>query len=114
MSARCRSWHPAQTRLAREDSSGRLPPTPFMEAHYIRNDFFLQPGQLLRGAGRLKGIPGTIVQGRYDLLCPPKHAYALSQAWPDAHLQMMETAGHCMSEPGVADAMADAVRALST
>jgi proline iminopeptidase len=94
-------------------SQERLPPTPFIEAHYIRNDFFLAPGQLLREAARLKGIPGVIVQGRYDLLCPPKNAYALTQVWPDCRLQIMEDAGHCMSEPGVAKAMAEAVRALA-
>jgi proline iminopeptidase len=94
-------------------SQERLPPTPFIEAHYIRNDFFLAPGQLLREATRLKGIPGVIVQGRYDLLCPPKNAYALAQVWPDCRLQIMENAGHCMSEPGVAKAMAEAVRALA-
>jgi len=105
---------PTQTRLAHASTAdGRLPPTPFIEAHYIRNDFFLKPGQLLRNAGRLDGIPGVIVQGRYDLLCPPKNAYALSEAWPDGRLQVMESAGHCMSEPGVADAMAEAVRALT-
>jgi proline iminopeptidase len=105
---------PAQTRLATDSSSeGRLPPTPFIEAHYIRNDFFLAPGQLLRDAGRLKDIPGIMIQGRYDLLCPPKSAFALSEVWPACRLQLMENAGHCMSEPGVADAMADAVRTLT-
>jgi len=103
---------PAQTRLD-APAEGRLPPTPIVEAHYIRNDFFLEPGQLLRDAGRLEGIPGVIVQGRYDLLCPPKSAYALQQAWPICRLRFMEGAGHCMSEPGVADAMAEAVRALA-
>ena len=104
---------PAQTRLERPAGEGRLPPTPYVEAHYIRNDFFLRPGQLLSEACRLKGIPGVIVQGRYDLLCPPRAAYALSEAWPGCRLQMMESAGHCMSEPGVAEAMAEAVRKLA-
>jgi proline iminopeptidase len=117
-----RAWHayeralsklaPAQTRLEAL-GEGRLPPTPIVEAHYIRNDFFLEPGQLLREAGRLADIPGVIVQGRYDLLCPPKSAYALQQAWPACRLQMLESVGHCMSEPGVADAMTEAVRALA-
>ncbi len=104
---------PAQTRLATPAAEGRLPPTPFVEAHYIRHDFFLKPGQLLADAGRLAHIPGVIVQGRYDLLCPPKAAYALQQAWPASQLQLMEGVGHCMSEPGVAEAMAEAVRTLS-
>ena len=94
-------------------SEGRLPPTPIVEAHYIRNDFFLQPGQLLRDARRLAGIPGHIVQGRYDLLCPPKNAYALCAAWPDCRLEIIEGAGHDMGEPGVAPAMADALRRLA-
>ena len=84
-----------------------------MEAHFIRNDFFLAPGQLLREATQLKGIPGVIVQGRYDLLCPPISAYALTEVWKDCRLQIMENAGHCMSEPGVAEAMAEAVFALA-
>ena len=92
---------------------GRLPPTPFIEAHYIRNDFFLAPGQLLSDAARLKGIPGVIVQGRYDLLCPPKNAFALTQVWTDCRLQIMDNAGHCMSEPGVTEAMAEAMRELA-
>jgi len=105
---------PSQTRLASAPANeGRLPPTPLIEAHYMRNDFFLKPGQLLRDAGRLEGIPGVIVQGRYDLLCPPKSAYALKQAWPACRLQLMEGVGHCMTEPGVAEAMAEAVRALA-
>lgn len=104
--------NPSETRLGPPSSEGRLPPTPFVEAHYIRNDFFLEPDQLLRDAYRLKGIPGVIVQGRYDLLCPPKNAYAIAQAWPDCELKMMESAGHCISEPGVADAIAKAVSAL--
>jgi proline iminopeptidase len=105
---------PGQTRLSLEKGTeGRLPPTPFIEAHYIRHDFFLKPGQLLRDADKLKGIRGVIVQGRYDLLCPPKNAFALSEAWPDCRLQLIENAGHCMSEPGVASAMAEAVRNLS-
>jgi proline iminopeptidase len=104
---------PEQTRLPPASAEGRLPPTPFIEAHFIRNDFFLEPGQLVRDAGRLNGIPGVIVQGRYDLLCPPKAAHLVSEAWPGCRLQIMETCGHCMSEPGVADAMSDAVRTLT-
>jgi proline iminopeptidase len=104
---------PGNTRLSAPSAGGeRLPPTPFIEAHYIRNDFFLQPGQLLRDAGRLKGIPGVIVQGRYDLLCPPKTAYALSQAWGNCRLQIMDGAGHAITEPGIMEALAAAVSEL--
>jgi proline iminopeptidase len=104
---------PAQTRLAVPvGRSERLPPTPIIEGHYIRNDFFLAPGQLLREAPRLKGIPGAVVQGRYDLLCPPQAAYALAKAWGNCDLQIIDNAGHAINEPGVMEALTHAVSAL--
>ena len=57
----------------------RLPPTPLIEAHYIANHFFLEANQLLANAHRLHGIPGVLVQGRYDLFCPPDNAEALAR-----------------------------------
>ncbi len=101
---------PKGTTLSGEVRDGaRLPPTPIIEAHYIRNNFFLLPGELLANAHRLKGIPGRIVQGRYDLLCPPVNAYALAAAWPDAQLEIIDHAGHAMTEPGVMEAMRRAI-----
>jgi proline iminopeptidase len=89
------------------------PNTPFFEWHYIRHGFFLDDGQLLAQAERLAGIPGIIVQGRYDLLCPPRGAEALARGWPDADLRMVEGAGHAQSEPGVRDAVVRAIDHLS-
>ncbi len=101
---------PKSARLPRDiDKDSRLPPTPLVEAHYIRHDFFLKPGQLIANVGRLAGIPGRIIQGRYDLLCPPANAYALAAAWPDARLDILDTAGHAMTEPGVMDALRRAI-----
>lgn len=90
----------------------RLPPTPIIEAHYIANSFFLTPGELLTNAHRLHDIPGVIVQGRYDLLCPPKAAHALASAWPAARLEIIDHAGHSMTEPGVMEAMRRAITEL--
>lgn len=105
---------PSQTRLpAGFSSDARLPPTPLTEAHYIANNFFLAPGQLLANAGALSGIPGTMVQGRYDLLCAPANAVALHEAWPGSRLEIIENAGHAMTEPGVTKAMQRAIRKLS-
>ena len=104
---------PSRTRLAAPvGRSERPPPTPIVEGHYIRNGFFLEPGQLLRDAHRLKAIPGVIVQGRYDLLCPPKAAYALSEAWGNGRLEIIDKAGHAITEPGVMEALAAAVSEL--
>lgn len=104
---------PAQPRLSAPlGRSDRLPPTPIIEGHYIRNDFFLDDGQLLRDANKLRGIPGVIVQGRYDLLCPPKTAYALAEAWETCRLEIVDKAGHAITEPGVMDALTAAVAEL--
>jgi proline iminopeptidase len=91
---------------------GEPPNTPFLEWHYLRHDCFLEPGQLLRGAARLRGIPGIAVQGRYDLLCPPLSAHALAQAWPDCRLRLIAGAGHSASEPAILEALLAAIREL--
>ena len=91
----------------------RVPPTPVIEAHYITNAFFLEPGQLLANAGALTGIPGTIVQGRYDLLCPPANAYALAAAWRGSELQIIDTAGHAMTEPGIFEALREGLNTIA-
>lgn len=76
-----------------------------LEAHYFVNRMFLEEGQLLRDADRLAGIPGVIVQGRYDVICPPRAAYDLNLAWPDSELIMVPDAGHSATEPGIAAAL---------
>ena len=86
-----------------------LPATPFVEWHYFANGCFLEDGALLAGAERLVGIPGVIVQGRYDLLCPPQTAHALASRWPTAELRIVEGAGHSLSEPAVHSGLATAI-----
>jgi proline iminopeptidase len=77
-----------------------------IEAHYFVNEgFFSRDGWLLEQAGKLAGIPGTIVQGRYDVVCPAKSAWDLKKAWPDAELIVVPDAGHASSEPGVVDGL---------
>ena len=84
-----------------------------MEAHYFSQDCFLAPDQLMRDAGRLAGVPGIVVQGRYDMLCPPSSSAALCSAWPDARLRVVEAAGHSLGEPGVFDSVSGAIAELS-
>jgi len=121
-----RAWHdaervlsehtPSRTRLdlAAVKSGSALPATPFMEAHYFVNDCFMRPNQLLDEAGKLAGIPGLIVQGRYDLLCPPWSSHALAARWPDAELRFVEGAGHSLYDPGVRDAVMKAIADLAS
>lgn len=79
-----------------------------IECHYFINHGFLRSNQLLDDAPRLKGIPGVIVQGRYDAICPPEQAWLLHQAWPESELQMIGESGHASTEPGIAQALLDA------
>ncbi|MDD3517802.1 MAG: prolyl aminopeptidase [Chromatiales bacterium] len=84
-----------------------------IECHYFVNDAFLEPGQLLRDAGRLRDIPGVIVHGRYDAVCPVEQAFALHEVWPEARLEVVPDAGHSAAEPGIRDALLRATREMA-
>ena len=72
-----------------------------IENHYFVNHGFLAEGQLLRDAHKLHGIPGVIVQGRYDVCTPAKTAWDLHRAWPQAEFHLVPDAGHAYTEPGI-------------
>lgn len=76
-----------------------------IEAHYFVNDAFLEPNQILANAHKLQGIPGVIVHGRYDMVCPFDNAFALHEAWPGSDLQIIRDAGHSALEPSISDAL---------
>jgi proline iminopeptidase len=76
-----------------------------IECHYFMNNAFLDDNQIVRDAALLKDIPGIIVHGRYDMVCPLDNALALSQAWPEADLRIIRDAGHSASEPAIIDAL---------
>lgn len=76
-----------------------------IEAHYFVNKSFMQANQLLSDAHKLAGIPGVIVHGRYDMVCPLDNAFVLHEVWPSAELQIIRDAGHSGSEPGIVDAL---------
>jgi proline iminopeptidase len=81
-----------------------------IEAHYFVNRGFMTDGLILQQAGRLSGIPGMIVQGRYDVICPMETAFSLHKAWPGAILQVVEDAGHSAWEAGIRSGLVAAVR----
>ena len=79
-----------------------------IEAHYFMNNSYLQKNQLLNDAHKLENIPGIIVHGRYDVVCPLDGALALHKAWPRSNLQIIRDAGHSAIEPGITDALVHA------
>lgn len=84
-----------------------------IEAHYFMHDAFLESNQIIRDADRLEGIPGIIVHGRYDVVCPLDNASALHHAWPEAELCIIREAGHSASEPGITDALIHATNQMA-
>lgn len=86
-----------------------------IECHYfVHKGFFERDGQLLDDIGRIRHIPATLVQGRYDMVTPMKIAHDISQHWPEANLVVIDDAGHAASEPGIVDALVRATDAHAT
>jgi proline iminopeptidase len=105
-----KAWAAWENALASIHSSGGMHEGPGeysrtfsrLENHYFTNAGFLEfDGQILAHVPRIAHIPGVIVQGRYDMICPPTSAYHLAQAWPNAELKIVRDAGHALSEPGI-------------
>jgi len=113
-----RAWAAWENALASISSSGHAGEGPAdyarafsrLENHYFINGGFLEfDGQILEHISRIAHIPAVIVQGRYDMICPPSSAYAIAKDWPKAELKMVRNAGHALSEPGIS---AELVRAM--
>ena len=84
-----------------------------IECHYFMNSgFFDRDDQLIADAGKLKGIPGVIVHGRYDIVTPLRNAWELSKARPEADLRIVPDSGHAMTEPGIVHELVSATRAF--
>lgn len=105
-----RAWAAWENALASINSDGRGGESPpeyarafsRLENHYfINGGFFEADGQLLDNIGLLRNTPAAVVQGRYDMICPPRAAYDLASAMPMARLHMVTRAGHALSEPGI-------------
>jgi proline iminopeptidase len=113
-----RAWAQWENALAAIDSDGVTGESPAdyarafarLENHYFQHHGWLDADhQILARTDRLANIPGVIVQGRYDMICPPLSAYTLAQQWPRAKLTFVGRAGHALSEPGIS---AELVRAM--
>ena len=88
------------------------PNTPYFEWHYIKNNFFLDYKKLINNAYKLNGIPGRIIQGRYDLLCPPTNAFDISEKWKDSVLYIVDDAGHSANSDPMRQTLIAAIKEL--
>ncbi|WP_434616615.1 prolyl aminopeptidase [Tabrizicola sp. M-4] len=84
-----------------------------LENHYFHNGGFLEEdGWILRERARIRHIPATIIQGRYDMICPPVSAWKLAQGWDACEIRLIPFAGHALSEPGISEGLVRAMDAL--
>lgn len=83
-----------------------------IEAHYFVNNSFLGEDQLLQKAYKLEDIPGYIIHGRYDMICPLEQAYTLHQNWPQADFRIIANCGHAASEEAIQTALVTATTQL--
>lgn len=117
-----RAWAAWENALASMNSAGVSGHAPAeyarafsrLENHYFINGGFLdRDDQILANMDRISHIPGFIVQGRYDMICPPYSAYELAKRWPKARLRMIHNAGHALSEPGISSELVQAMQDIA-
>lgn len=103
--AACSTLHPNPRAVLEADGGNFALALARIEAHYFMHDCFLPEGWAARGIERIRHLPTTIVQGRYDIVCPPVTADALSRLWPEADYVVVPDAGHSALEPGIRAAL---------
>ena len=74
-----------------------------IECHYFVNQCFFKPNQLLRNMHKISHLPGIIVHGRYDMICPAEQAFEIHNVWQECQLHIVRDAGHAQQEPGIVD-----------
>ena len=111
--ADCSSLHPNPRLVKHLTDPHRAMARCKIGVHYYSNNCFLEPGQILRDAGALHDIPGIIVHGRYDMLCPVQSAHELHEAWPISQVFLVREAGHSATEHALIDALIRATRDMA-
>ena len=110
--AQCSTLLPKTNGNGRVDGDSGALAIARIEAHYFVHDAFLEPDTVLANVARIRHLPCTIVQGRYDIICPPAGADALARAWPGAEYIVVPDAGHSVREPGITRELVAAVERM--
>jgi len=108
----CSTLLPAADPAPKFDSDAAALAIARIEAHYFVHRTFLAEGALQAGLSRIRHLPCTIVQGRYDIVCPPVTADALARGWPEAEYIVVPDAGHSVREPGITRELVAAVERM--
>lgn len=109
----CARLRPSTEALAKFTKPHNALALSLIETHYFLNNCFTGENQILRNMDAIKDIPGRVIHGRYDMVCPLANAFDLHNAWPASELQIVRDAGHAASEPGTVDALIRACRDIA-
>jgi proline iminopeptidase len=110
----CSALLPRSDSIARHDDDVAALAIARIESHYFVHAGFLADGELIDNVSRIRHLPCTIVQGRYDVICPPVTADELARAWPEAEYIIVPDAGHSVREPGITRELVAAVKRMQT
>jgi len=110
--AACSTLYPTARAPFDADHGGFALALSRIEAHYFVNRTFVPDGWPWTDIDRVRHLPCTIVQGRYDIVCPPVTADALARAWPEARYVVVPDAGHSALEPGIRAALVNATESF--
>ena len=108
----CSSLLPSSEFDTPSDDDGSALALARIEAHYFVHKCFLEEGAVLKRIDRIRHLPAVIVQGRYDVVCPPASAHDLHALWPEAELNIIADAGHSAWEPGITRALVAATERM--
>ncbi|MEX2488055.1 MAG: prolyl aminopeptidase [Pseudomonadales bacterium] len=111
--AHCASLHPSHRLINHFTDPHRALARCKIGAWYFANNCFLEPNQILSNASVLASIPGTIIHGRFDMVCPFENAHALHKLWPVSQLYIVREAGHAATEPSLIDALIRSTRDMA-
>lgn len=109
----CATLHPCKSVFNRFTHPHTAMSLALIETHFFHNKCFIEPNQILDEAHKLENIPGIIVHGRYDMICPLDNAVQLHNAWDRTELHIIRDAGHAASEPSITDALVNATNIMA-
>ena len=110
--ARCSTLHPNQSVVDHYLSPHIALALAKLQCHYFTNKGFLAQDEILSGMGKLSGVPGVLVHGRYDMISPLGGALELQDAWKGSEIHIIRDAGHSIAEPAIVDALINSISKL--
>ena len=104
--------NPGKVNILKIRKKKKIPNSPILEWHYTKNNFFLKKNEIISNLNKIKTIPTIIIQGRYDLICPPQSAFLVADKMKNCELRIIEESGHSTSENKIIMNLLEAVEKI--